>query len=403
MPTFTYQARTESADEATGLIEAEDLKTAAIRLKTQGLYPLTITLQSPPASRTSRLHAASGRPLNASLLALVTRQLSQALHAGVPLVTALQLLADQPHRHLAPLAATLKDQILRGVALADAMTASGLFTPATIALVRAGEAGGALEEALRRIAELAERDAELLAKVRAALTYPIFVLSMGCLTLVTLLIVAVPQLAKTFQELGAPLPWITRVVLALSHLMTRLVVLWLPVGIITGWLLRRHPWGHPLRQRVVTTLRQLPGVRPVLTQADLARWTQTLGLLVGQGLTLTEALRYSAQVVTEPRHQRAVHRILHDVTEGLPLSQALRRAGLGDPFLHTVITVGEAQGDLANNLLQAAQAYTQQVDQAMKTVSSLIEPVMIVIVGLVVGGIVCAMLLPIFQMSTMIK
>ncbi len=403
MPTFTYQARTDAADDATGLIEAEDLKTAAIRLKTQGLYPLTITLQTPRVLERQKSSTTRSRPLSASTLALLTRQLSQALHAGVPLVTALQLLAEQQHRQLSPIASALKDHLLRGVALADAMIATGVFTPATIALIRAGEAGGALEEALRRIADLADRDAELRSKVRAALTYPLFVLTLGMLTLITLLIVAVPQLAKTFQELGAPLPWITRLVLTLSHAMTRVLLRWLPVGLVTGWLLRRHPWVRRAKIQLFTTFRQLPGVRHVLTHADLARWTQTLGLLVGQGLTLTEALRYSAQVVTEPRHQVAIHRILHDVTEGLPLSQALRRAALGDPFLHTVITVGEAQGDLANNLLQAAQRYTQQVDQAMKTVSSLIEPVMILVVGLVVGGIVCAMLLPIFQMSTMIK
>ena len=403
MPMFTYRARTEASDEAAGTVEAEDVKTAAARLRAQGLYPWQIEPRSRPGPHSPEGPAVHAR-FSAADLAFFARQVSQALAAGVPLVKALALLAGHGHRRVAPIAEMLSASILNGMALADALALQPrAFPSATVALVRAGEAGGALEEALRRIAELAERDAELMTKVRTALTYPAFVLTLGIATLIVLLTVAVPRLAEIFHNLGAPLPWMTRLVLGVSRAMGRIVAVGLPLAIVAVLGLRRHRGVAAVKAGVIAGVRRLPVVRTVLTQADLARWTQTVGLLIGQGLTLTDALALSRAVTTIPRHQTAIGRVLHDVTEGLPLSPALARARLGDPFLHMLVTVGEAEGDLARSFVQAAQAYAAGVDRAVAIVSALIEPVMIIVVGGIVGAIVFSMLLPVFQMSTVIR
>lgn len=411
MPTFAYRARTEQADDATGVLDAEDLKAAAIRLRAQGLYPVTIEVQKgsgPSSARgqtpTRPTAVAGALRLSSSERALLAQQLSQALTAGVPLVKALDLVARHSPRRLGLIAAAVHTQILAGVAVADALaTLPGAFPPSTVALVRAGEAGGGLDEALRRIAELAERDAEVTGRVRAALVYPAIVLGLGIVTLIVLLTVAVPQVAAVFRDLNTPLPWSTRVVLAISRRLPAVGLTVAGVAAAIGLVGRRRRWGRRLAEGLVLGARRLPFVRTVLMQADLARWTQTVGLLIGQGVTVTAALAFGQAVVTQPAHQRATRQIAHDVVEGLPLSQALARAGMGDPFLQMLVTVGEAEGDLARTLLQAAQTYTRAVDRAVKTAGTLIEPLLIVVVGLVVGAIAFAMLLPVFQMSEMIS
>ncbi|MBI3291692.1 MAG: type II secretion system F family protein [Elusimicrobia bacterium] len=394
MPTFKYRAKTDALDLAEGTLEAKDLDQAAMELKTRRLYPVKIT----------RLVSARVS-LSKSELAFFTRGLNQALRAGVPLVQALHLLAAQEKgRRIGMLASHLESQLLQGVGLSDAMSQHPQAFPASAAaLVRAGEAGGGLEEALHRIAELAQRDAELAEKVRTALVYPVFVLVVGSLTLLVLLIFAVPKLAQVFQDLDQPLPWLTRLMLSLSEGVARGGFLLLLVGLPGFWLSRRLGWYRRLLLWSGQRVAQLPFVRRLFLQADLARWTQGLGFLVGQGVTLTEALRLSKEMLAQPAHQRGVARCLHDVAEGLPLSQALERARIGDPTLRTLIAVGEAEGDLSRNLLAASSAYDEEVDRTAKVFGTLIEPVLIVAVGLVVAVVVFSMLMPVFEMSTLIR
>ena len=402
MPTFVYRARTETADEARGTLDAGDLRQAVLRLRGQGLYPVEIAPRVEPAPPPAA--SKTPRKLSHAERAFFSRQLAQALAGGVPLVRILELLGQQRNPRLSGAATALREQVLQGVALADAMRQlPGAFPEATVALVRAGEAGGALEEGLRRAAELAERDAELIGRLRTAMAYPAFVLGLGLVTLVVLLVVAVPRLAQVFHELGAPLPWITRLVIGTSRLLATAGGVVILLAGAVGWMGWRRGWLTTMRARLGQMVARIPMIRQVLNDADLARWTQTTGLLVGQGLTLTEALGFSQDVVSFQRCRQALGRVRHDVVEGIPLSEALAAAGVGDSLLHTLVAVGEAQGDLSRNLLQAARGYAESVDRVVKVVSTLIEPLMIVVVGLVVGGIVFSMLLPVFQVSTAIR
>lgn len=403
MPTFTYRAKTETADEATGVLEAPTVTEAARALRGRGLWPVEIQVQK--GSDPITFQKKRGQtPFSRAELALMAQQLSQALAAGVPLVKALQLLAESRHRHVAPVAARLASQVLQGVALAESAAQMPQAFPAwAVALLRAGEAGGALEEALTRIAELAERDAELIAKVRGALAYPAFVLTLGVATLLVLLVAAVPRLAQVFTDLRVPLPWLTQVIIGVSRGLSQGLVWIVPGLLLIAWWGHWRGWLRRAAAIAAEPLRRLPPVQRLLARADLARWTGTVGLLLSQGLPLTEALRLGQGVVTLPQHRQGFSRGVSEVTEGLSLAQTLQRAGIGDPFLQTLVAVGEAEGDLARNLLQASAGYRRQVDQVIKVFTALIEPAMVVVVGLVVGAIVFAMLLPIFNMGTAIR
>lgn len=402
MPQYAYRAKRDVSTEAQGVIDARDLSGAVSALKAQGLYPLDvhpIAAPTTPSAITS-LPTAPARALGAATLALWARTLAQGLHGGLTLTQALHLLVEQEGTGpLGAMAAQLRSWVTQGQPLSQAMTAVGGFPPMTVALVRAGEASGSLEQALSRMAQSAERHAELSGKVRAALAYPALILVVGTATTLVLVTFVVPQLAKLFTELGQPLPWPTRLMLA-----ARRGLGWIAVVGIAGLLVARaaiRQMGERVRWRdqMRRAAGAIPVIGPVLYKAELAGWSQTLGLMVGQGVSLPEAVALATQTMGDAGLRQRLSRLETDVLEGLPLSEGLRRSGITAPLLVTMTAIGEAEGALADSLLNVAAAFERDVDHGVKVVSSLLEPMLILLVGLVVAAIVFSMLLPIFQIN----
>ena len=396
---FTYRARKDAKSEASGIIEAVDLSSAVTRLKESGLFPLEVVpLESPSAAV---LKEGADRPLSRMDLVLWGRILGQGLQAGLSLTQALNLLAQQERgRSLGFVAERLQQRVTGGMSLGDAMQSLGnRFSPIAVSLARAGGASGALEQVMLSLADQAEVEADLIAKVRGALVYPLFILFVGLGTVAVLLWVVVPKLGALFTETGQPLPLLTRWMMASGRLS-----LFLGVGAvlaaIAGWaVLRRTGVHRRLSEAARSAVARLPVFGRLMAQAEIARMASTLGLLISQGLALPEALRLSADTTASVHLREQLLQVHREVVEGAALSAAMRRAGMTEAFLLTLVAMGEAQGDLARSFQQAAVRYQSETDRTIKTLSTLIEPVMILFVGLMVGAIVFSMLLPIFQIN----
>lgn len=396
---FSYRAKQENQAEAAGVIEAVDLSAAVAHLRRKGLYPLRlIPLEG---ARSERSPASFGRPLGREALSLWARTVGQGLGAGLSLTQALHLLAQQEQQRPAGQAARfLEQRVTGGMSLGDAMAQSKeLFSPLAVSLVRAAEAAGALEQVLIALADRMEAESELIAKVRSALIYPLFVLLVGLLTAGLLVWLVVPKLTLLFAETGQPIPWATRIFILLGKGGIAALAVGGAATLALLFARRRAGAKGGSLSRFSGLLKRLPWAERLLRQAELARCSSSLALLLGQGLSLAESLRLVAGTIGWPELKAQVQRSRELIIEGMPVSAGFRRAGVQDPFLLTLIAMGEAHGDLARAFHQAGVRYQQEVDRTVRVLSTLIEPLMILVVGGVVGAIVFSMLLPIFQIN----
>ena len=396
---FTYRAKRDQKTEASGVMEAIDLSSAVAQLKRMGLYPLEVVAFESEARTSSP--AQPGRGLSRSELALWARTVGQGLAAGLSLTQSLRLVAEQEQgRPVGQAAKFFEEKVSAGLSLAGAMELlKGQFPPVAVSLVKAGEAGGALEEVLRALAEQSEAEEELIAKVQGALWYPLFVLCGGFVTVAALLWVVVPRLALLFAETGQPLPWLTRLMISSGKMLAEVLGGALLGAAALFWFVRRSGKGIRWKEKTSELLARLPLLGGLVRQAEIARFSSMLSLLIGHGLTLPSALRLAADTLRRPQFQSQIRRSQEQVVEGMALSSSLRRAGVLEPFLLTLVAMGEAQGDLAQAFGQASDRYRREVDRRVQVLSTLIEPVLILLVGLVVGAIVVSMVLPIFQIN----
>ena len=397
---FSYRAKQDSRNEASGVIEAIDLSSAISHLKQSGLYPLEVVALAPSA-RAAGEQPDNGRPLSRQDLALWARTVGQGLSAGLSLTQALHLLAEQePARRLGSVARKLEEEVTAGMSLADGMGSLGsCFSPVAVSLARAGGAGGALEEVLQALAEQVESESDLIGKLLGALVYPVFVLLVGAGTVAVLLWVVVPKLAVLFQETGQPLPWATRVMIQSGKVGFWGMVSMLAAAPVVVWAIGKASLRVRLAAGGMKVLSSLPLFGRLIEQAEIARLSSTLSLLLSHGLPLPESLRLAAGTVARPQLRDQIRQVVREVMEGIGFSASLRRAGIREGFLLTVVAMGEAHGDLARSFRQAADRYSSEVDRSVKALSALIEPSMILVVGLLVGAVVFSMLLPIFQIN----
>lgn len=395
---FTYRAKQDTKTEASGVVEAIDLSAALAHLKRMGLFPVeVIPLELAKAVASS---FRKNRPLSRNELSLWARTVAQGLKAGLSLTQSLHLLAEQEKgRVLGEVARVLEEKVTAGESLGGAMAELGLLFPVVaMSLVKAGEASGALEQVLQSFALQVEAEAELIAKVQGALIYPAFVFFLGVATVAVLMWVVVPKLGTLFTETGQQLPWMTQLMVSSGRGLVLgfvLAIICVAVGIsFAGAQLRQR-----LAQLAIKAIGALPWFGRLMKDGEVARLSATLNLLIGNGLPLPESMRLAAATIGRLELKEKILRAERDVVEGSSLSAALRHVQVQEPFLLTLVAIGEAQGDLAGAFQQTGIRYHEEVDRGVKVISTLVEPVMILLVGLVVGGIVFSMLLPIFQLN----
>ncbi|MBF0331790.1 MAG: type II secretion system F family protein [Candidatus Omnitrophica bacterium] len=397
MPVFVYKAKKENAQTVTGEVTARDADEAVDLIGRLGLLPIVVEEKGSSSS----LGTASSRPIKTRHIRAFTRQLVRLLKSGVPLLRSLEILARQTHDvHFSgiieDLAANLRNGRSFSSSLADYPQA---FTDIYVTLVRAGEESGRLKELLSSLMIYQGKQEEISQKVRGALVYPAVMLFVGIGTVLFILSFVMPKISLLFEGMHTALPWPTQVVIGLSHgirfAWPALVVL-LFLGIIAARSLAQMPsW----RRKVNDLITTFPLIRTFVVKTDLERFSRTMGLLMESGIPILKALEIAVPTL-DYAPLRAQLSLCHQrVSGGDSFGECLRDSGFIPDIVVQLISVGEESGELSGALKDIADTCEQEIAEATRTMTTLLEPLLILAVGLVVGFVVFAMLMPIFQMD----
>ena len=400
MPRFTYRAKDQSLNVVEDTIEADSEAAALSRLGGEGVFPISI---HELGLRSSSPLGASALPrrLSPRLLAYTTRQLADLLGGGLPLLNALTLLAkqiEQPglRRVIESLAGAVRD----GRALSDALDDHPrIFPPLYRSMIRAGEVGGGLEAALSRLAELGEHEADLRSMLLGASAYPLFVFCIAILMCVFLMAYVIPTLSLVFLETGQLLPLPTRLLLAVSRAFTDWWWALTVCALGAAWALRRWYASVTGRSAIDRVLLTAPGIGPLLRRLDTGRFARNLGIMLGQGVPILQSLEVAAGNIGNATLRRAVAGVRDAVRDGSSLAQALAATRGFPVFVSNMVAVGEESGTVDAALLKVAAAYERELDRTLRTLTTILEPVLLVAVGGIVMFIVLAMVLPVFQIG----
>jgi type IV pilus assembly protein PilC len=399
MAVFTYQGRS-AAGLQKGDIEAADRMSAVGELRRRSVLVTQIAEKAG-----GKVRAKSGGKVKDKEMAIFTRQFSTMIDAGLPLVQCLNILADQSDsKNLRDVTGTVARSVEEGSTLAESLrrhprTFDDLYTN----LVEVGETGGILDVVLQRLAVYIEKAASLKRKVKSAMVYPISIISVAMLVIVFMLVFVIPTFTQMFKEMGAELPLPTRMVIALSDFVRG--YFWL-IGLALGgavYGLRSYYRTENGRSTIDALILRVPVFGVIFRKVAVARFTRTLGTLVESGVPILEALRITASTAGNRVVEKAVLQCRTSVTEGKTLAEPLKISGVFPTMVTQMVSVGEQTGALDAMLSKIADFYDDEVDTAVATLTSLIEPIMIVFLGVVVGGLVVAMYLPIFKLVTLVK
>jgi general secretion pathway protein F len=407
VPVFAYRGLASNGRAVNGVIDADSPRNARGKLRELGIFPTELNegeAASPSRSLRQWLPVI-GRRIPTTELALLTRQLSALLGAGVQLVDALGALSEQSARTATKtILSQVRESVREGSSLADALAAYGdVFSELYVGMVRAGEAAGALEAVLDRLAEYSERQSEFVGKVRGALTYPIIMMAVGALIMGFLVTYVVPQVATIFQQQHAVLPLMTRVLISTSNLLTGywLVLLIIMVAIVAG--VAGALSTEVGRRTYDRWLLRVPYIGPTVIRVICARFARTLATLLESGVQLLPSLTAVNRVVTNRLLADAVEQSRDSIREGHGMGQTLERSGLFPPLLVEMIKVGERSGDLEQMLERVADNYEREVEASLRQMTTVLEPLMTLVMAAVILFMMLAVLLPIFQLNQLMQ
>ncbi|MDX9709092.1 MAG: type II secretion system inner membrane protein GspF [Trichloromonas sp.] len=404
MPLFEYSGFDAQGKKVAGTIEAPGKKSATQQLRTQGIFPTRLAEGSAATSGfslfTSRFRPFA-RKVSPQDLAAVTRQLATLLGAGLPLDEALGTLADQlAASPLGRALGTVRGEILQGSELNRALARHpGIFSPLFINMTEVGEHSGTLDQVLGQLADFLEDQARLRSRLQSALAYPILMGIIGSAVLVFLITFVVPKVTRMLEDMGQTLPLPTRLLIAGSDFLAGWWWLLLLLAGVAATAARRYARSEAGRLKLDRLSLRLPLFGSLNLLLATARLSRTLGTLLHAGVPLLKALAIAVNLLSNRVLRQAVNDAGDAVREGESLAEPLRRSGVFPPMLAQMAAVGERSGELEKMLSRVAETYEHQVELRIAGLLSLLEPVMILLMGTAVGFIVLAILLPIFQAS----
>ncbi|MBH0206638.1 MAG: type II secretion system inner membrane protein GspF [Nitrospira sp.] len=412
MPVYQYRGYRNDGGSATGIVDAENVKVARLKLRKEGVFPTDVVEQGQPSARQheggqTRATLRTGRSatLGAHDLALLTRQFATLLVAGLPLVEALGVLVEQAEKKpTKALLAEIREEVRGGKALSVVLETYGKdFSPIYVHMVRAGEASGALDQILFRLAEFLEKQLALKAKVTNATLYPALMLFVGVSVLFFLMAFVVPKITAVFTSMKQALPWPTVVLMSISQFFADYWLLLVGFAAACIFFIRRFI--HTEKGRMVAdrvTLR-LPLIGDVARMVSISRLAGTLATMLASGVQLLDALDVSKRVMNNRVLEETVEGARQNIREGETIADPLKRSGEFPALVTHMIAVGERSGDMEEMLRRVSQIYDGEVDRVITRLTSLLEPVMILAMGIIVFFIVVAILLPIFEMGQMVR
>jgi type IV pilus assembly protein PilC len=388
MATFTYTARSFSGDLKTATLEASSRDDVIAQLRRQRLSVVKIDEAVQKKARRGHIKMRD--------VVIFTRQFSTMINAGLPLVQALNILAEQSqNKVLSDVTRKVVFDVESGKTVADAMSKHPqAFSPLYVNMVAAGEAGGILDTILMRLATFMEKNDALIRKVKGATIYPSVILSVAAIAVTVLLIFVIPVFENLFTSAGLALPLPTRVVMALSRFLKGYWYMVISFFVIAWFAYRKYTATSDGRLRVDKILLQVPVLGDVIRKAAVSRFTRTLGTLVSSGVPILQALLITRDTSGNEIVAKAVESVHDAVKEGESIVAPLEASKVFPPMVISMIDVGEETGALPEMLMKIADTYEDEVDNAVSALTSLLEPIMIVGLALIVGTIVIALFLP---------
>ena len=402
MPVFDYKALNSRGEQASGIIDADSAADARNRLRKRGLFPTEVTDSGEGEDVRSDFRTARFfHRIKTAEVAIFTRQLATLLDSGLPLVRALTALIDQLEKSsLKRVVIKVRDAVNSGISFADALKRyPRAFPPIYTNMVQAGEAAGALEVVMERLADLSEKNVKMRNHIRSVLMYPILVACIGFGVIVFLLVKVVPTITSIFSETRQALPLPTVILLNVSDFMRS--YWWALLPALAGVYLIYYSWSRGKRGKAaVDRIKlRLPLLGTLIRKVAVVRFSRTLSTLLSSGAPLIQSLGIVENVVNNVVIARAIEEAREAIKGGKSIAEPFRKNRVFPPIVVHMIAVGETSGSLEQMLMKVSQAYEDEVETTVSAMTSLLEPIMIVIMGVVVGYIVLSILLPIFQMS----
>lgn len=407
MALYSWTGYSEKGKASSGMIDAVSLREAKLKLRSQGLFVSTIAEEEHGLAHPLRditVRGLLGR-VRMEDLAVTTRQLSTLVGASIPLVDALNALYEQTDSPpMKKTIAQVRDSVNEGLSFADALAQhKRVYPDLYVNMVRSGEASGALDVVLLRLAEFLEGQHRLRSKVGAALLYPAVLLIISILVLMYLLTAVVPKVVGMFESMNQVLPVPTRVLISLSTFLSATwwmmaIAVVVAVVLVTRW--RKTDKGS---LRFDQFRLSFPVYGAVYRKVSVARFARTLGTLLASGVPIIESLRIVKTVVQNRIMERAIENSITEVMDGSSLAAPLKKSGVFPPILVHMISVGEKSGSLEEMLTKAADSYEGDVETTVAGLTSILEPIMIVIMGGIVGFVVISILMPMLEMSTIVR
>jgi len=412
MPVYHYKGYRNDGGAATGIIDAESPKVARVKLRKVGVFPTDMVEQgSATAGSTTaipgRSSAGIGRSpaLSTTDVAMMTRQLATLLVAGLPLVDALGVMVDQTEKKsVKSLMADIREEIRGGASYSAVLERYPReFSQIYVHMVRAGEASGALDQILFRLAEFLEKQLALKHKVTNAVLYPALMLIVGVSVLFFLMTFVVPKITAVFTSLKQALPWPTVVLMSISHFLADYWVVILGAVVLIVWAARRAMKTEAGQIKADRWLLKIPLIGEVARMVAISRLTSTLATMLASGVQLLDAMDVAKRVMNNRVLEHAVEGARQNIREGETIAEPLKRSGEFPALVTHMIAVGERSGEMEEMLRRIGQIYDGEVDRVITRFTSLLEPIMILVMGVLVFFIVVAILLPIFEMGQMVR
>jgi type IV pilus assembly protein PilC len=397
MPTFTYTARSSNGELKTATIEAQSKEDVVSQLRRQRLSVVKVDEDVKPKRAKGRIKMRD--------VVIFTRQFSTMINAGLPLVQALDILAKQTeNKVLSDVTRAVVFDVESGHTVADALSKHpNAFSELYVNMVAAGEAGGILDTILMRLATFMEKNDALIRKVKGAMIYPGVIMSVAVIAISVLLVFVIPVFESMFASVALALPMPTRVVIELSRFLKG--YWWAVGGSILGlWYIVRNYYRTANGKLAIDKmLLRMPVLGDVLRKSAVSRFTRTLGTLISSGVSILDGLEITAKTAGNRVIQDAIMASRASIAGGDTIAAPLQKSAVFPPMVISMIAVGEQTGGLDEMLSKIADFYDEEVDAAVSGLLALLEPVMIVFLGVVVGGMVVAMYLPIFDMINAVQ
>ena len=406
MAIFVWEGRTAQGRIVKGdTLEAPNLEAALARLREQRIRPIANKVKEKGAGLDKELSIPGfGPTVSTKELSVATRQLATMIDAGLPIVQCLEILGEQSENKLLRTTITaIRRDVEGGCTLADALRKHPkIFDDLYVNMVEAGEAGGILNTILNRIALFIEKASRLKKKVKGAMIYPVAIVLVAIIVVAVLMIFVIPVFAELYGSMGQALPAPTQICINISNFFVAYwwLMLLTAIGVVTAIkLYYKTPQGH---MKIDALLLRMPVIGDLLRKVAVARFSQNMALLLSSGVPILDGLAITGKTAGNKVVEKAIMESRVSISKGNTVAEPLRESKIFPPLVCQMVAVGESTGGLDGMLRKVAELYEEEVDDAVNNLTAMMEPAIMVVLGVILGGLVVAMYLPIFQMGSLV-